>query len=229
MTGKKEAGTRWRNVTVAVREDIFSRANSAGIDIRDTCNRALASLVGIDYSQQNIADRPLPLPVIVAPERPVLPAEGMERKAIRGGRRPVINADDPSAVAKVLSPEPRSRTEPVPDVPSPPVPEAGEGPVSLPRSSQSGPLKKGRGGGMKKRESGGALKRFVTSKISRVDDEAAVLSRDELYEAFSRWCREEKIGPVPDRKAVAVALKNRFAIREKISGGLPCWVNIRLR
>ena len=55
------------------------------------------------------------------------------------------------------------------------------------------------------------------------------VTKDTLYQAFSRWCREHRIAPVPDRKALTVALKNQFAVQEKMADGVPSWTGIRLR
>ena len=66
MAGKKEPGAGWRQTPVLVRADIFSQAHEQGIDISDTCNRALADLLGIDYRQQQLDNVPVPPPVIIA-------------------------------------------------------------------------------------------------------------------------------------------------------------------
>jgi hypothetical protein len=82
----------------------------------------------------------------------------------------------------------------------------------------------------KKRES--AIKKFVSTRIVRVNEDAgtdAVIPKDELYQRFERWCREHSITPVPDRRAFTVALKNQYVIAERTIGGVPYWVNIRLK
>lgn len=71
-----------------------------------------------------------------------------------------------------------------------------------------------------------AIKRFVSEMTSRGDGQVA---KEALYQAFSQWCREHKITPVPDRKAVTVTLKNQLALVEKTDGGEPVWININLR
>ena len=123
----------------------------------------------------------------------------------------------------------QTAVKPVPDVPLPVVMDAGKEARPLSPLPGPGSLKKSQKAGPKKRESGGGLKKFVTEKISRIEADDAIISKDELYQAFGRWCREQKITPVPDRKVVAVALKNQFALQERTADGVPSWVNIRLK
>ena len=73
------------------------------------------------------------------------------------------------------------------------------------------------------------LKKFISAKILRDDAEDAAVPKEELYVLFSRWCREQKKGTVQDAKSVSVALKTRFAFREKTIGGTPCWTGVRLK
>ena len=42
-------------------------------------------------------------------------------------------------------------------------------------------------------------------------------------------CRERRITMAPDRKNLTVALKNQFAMNEKVVDGEPSWVNVRLK
>ena len=72
------------------------------------------------------------------------------------------------------------------------------------------------------------LKKFVTTKITRVDADDAIVSKDDMYEAFTRWCRDHRVTAVPERKVFATMLKNKFAIAEKNIGGTSCWVHVRL-
>ena len=227
--GKKEPGAGWRHVTVAVREDIFLPANEAGLDISDICNRALADLVGVDYCQQQISRQPVPPPVIIAAESPVAGTRGDAPKITPVSRAPVINADDPSAVTKAMRSKRQPTVKPAPEVPVPPVPDAGKDARQLSALPGQGSLKKSQKGVPKKREAGGALKKFVAAKIARIEADDAIISKDELYQTFGRWCREQKITPVPDRKVVSVALKNQFALQERTADGVPSWVNIRLK
>ena len=73
------------------------------------------------------------------------------------------------------------------------------------------------------------LKKFVSTKITRSDADDAVISKDDMYHAFARFCREHKVAKVPDRKAFTIALKNKFAFFDKTINGTPSWVNIRLK
>ena len=73
------------------------------------------------------------------------------------------------------------------------------------------------------------LKKFVTEMILREDLENASITKEALYQAFARWCRERRITMAPDRKNLTVALKNQFAMNEKVVDGEPSWVNARLK
>jgi hypothetical protein len=64
--------------------------------------------------------------------------------------------------------------------------------------------------------------------IARVDADEAVISKEDMYLAFTRWCRDHRVTPVPDRKVFATVLKNKFAIAEKTVAGTSYWINIRL-
>ena len=87
--------------------------------------------------------------------------------------------------------------------------------------------KKGQTTATKKRARGNALKTFFSSKIARSDNEEDRVGKDDLYELFTRFCRDHRITPVPERKAVTVALKNQFALTEKMTDGTPSWTGIR--
>ena len=76
---------------------------------------------------------------------------------------------------------------------------------------------------------GQALKRFIADATIRGEREDDHVTKEALYQAFARWCRELRITPVPDKKTVTIALKNQFAVKENILEGEPAWVNIRLR
>ena len=65
--------------------------------------------------------------------------------------------------------------------------------------------------------------------ITRIDADDAVVPKEDMYLAFTRWCRDHRIATVPDRKVFATLLKNKFAITEKTVAGVSCWINIRLR
>ena len=65
--------------------------------------------------------------------------------------------------------------------------------------------------------------------IARSDAADAVISKDDIYLAFTRFCREQKIAQVPDRKTFTIALKNKFAFFDKTVSGTPSWINVRLK
>jgi len=234
MSGSTDPNSQWRQVSVVIRSDILLKATETGLDISDVLNRRLAEMVGIDYRQQPVAGRLLQDTAISTGS----PAGDQDEKAKHRVRspvlHPVINADDPAAATKVrkakrqVPPEP-SQVTPAPLVPVPvasPQPESAA-PVEYPvvRSSQGGRGKE-RGSGKKGKDE--ILKKFVSAMITRVDDAGANISKEEMYLAFARWCRDHRIAPVPDRKNFATALKNRFAITEKTLGGTSYWMNIRL-
>lgn len=73
------------------------------------------------------------------------------------------------------------------------------------------------------------LKKFIATKLIRDDTGDAAVSKEELYGIFSRWCREQKAGTVPDTREVTVALKTRFAFEEKSISGVPGWAHVRLK
>ncbi len=78
----------------------------------------------------------------------------------------------------------------------------------------------------------GAIKKFVSTRIVRSGDGGGtdtVIPKDELYLRFVNWCGEQEIHTVPDRRAFTVALKTQYAIQERTIGGMPYWVNVRVR
>jgi len=83
--------------------------------------------------------------------------------------------------------------------------------------------------GPKKKAKGTPIKKFMADCVVREDTENCHVTKDLLYQAFTRWCREHRITPVPDRRAVTVTLKNQFAMTEKTIGGEPSWTNLRLK
>jgi hypothetical protein len=234
MTGKKETGATWHHTTVVLRSDIYRRALEKGIDISDACNRALAGLTGSNYHRQQLEEVPAPPPVIIAKNGASPHASVEIKKALSQKLHPVINADDPAAPARVVQakagPEkqaPEAHSAPLP-APVPVLPE--EKPVTAPaETAKKAVVKKGRDTPVKKKPRGDALKPFFSSKITRTDDAEAAISKDEVYELFARFCRDHRITPVPERKAVTVALKNQFALTEKLVDGTPSWTGIRLK
>jgi hypothetical protein len=234
MTGKKEeSGVTWHHTTVVMREDIYRQALEQKIDISDACNRALASLTGSEYPRQQREEVPAPHPVIIARVGSSPPAPGEIKKSPSQKLHPVINADDPAAPARVVQakaqPLKKALAEPSVPVPGPGSPE--EKPVGAPAAptKRAAAIKKGNSTSSKKRSKGDALKIFFSSKIVRTDDAGDRIGKDELYELFTRFCRDNRITPVPERKAVTVGLKNQFALMEKMVDGTPSWTGIRLK
>jgi hypothetical protein len=230
MAAKKEPGLTWRHTSVLVRADIFEQAQKQGLDISDTCNRALADMLGIDYRQQRLDDVPVPPPVIIAKDGG-LPVPVPPVKASPGPHRPpVINADDPTAAGAIAHSRRQPIKKPVVDTTSeketPAENPIQESPKKIPGIQAAQKPKKTP---PKKAEKGDGLKQFIAAKIVRDDAEEAVIPKEELYQIFSRWCREHKISPVPDAKLVAVTLKTRFAFKERLAGGVPCWAGVRVQ
>jgi len=65
--------------------------------------------------------------------------------------------------------------------------------------------------------------------IIRDADPAAVITKDEMYAAFERWCRDKKFIPTPAKQSFAIALKNQLAFSERNLDGIPAWVNVSLK
>ncbi len=230
MAGKKAPGILWRNTSVIVRADIFSKAHEQGIDISNVCNKALADLLGVDYCQQQLDDVPVTRPVIIAQNgSPIEESTGVQG-AHPPGNSTVINADDPTASTTVRNTKRQPKARPAAH-------ETGQGSAPLPKkeavvmsppahAAPAGKVKKPAAGKMPKDE---GLKTFVSTMITRSDEGDAVISKDDMFQAFTRFCREHKVAPVPDRKAFTLALKNKFAFFDKTVNGIPSWVNARLK
>jgi hypothetical protein len=228
MAEKPNPGTQWRHTSVVLREDIFDEALRLGLDISDECNRALADLMGIDYRQQQLQEAAVPQPVIIAD------AGGTGSRQLKKedlpAVSPVINADDPRAAhtvkrEKVQKVTRGRETAPVPEPAASPAPDAPAqkgGRVPSRKQKREAPP-----AGKKKRED--AIRKFIAEKLSRTDQPDAFITKDEVYSAFSRWCRDHRITPVPDRRSVSVALKNRYAFTEKTIDGISVWIHVRLR
>ena len=230
MTGKKETDISWRHTSVVVRADIFSKAHEQGIDISNVCNMALADLLGVDYRQQHLDKVPVTRPVIIAQNAP--PTEGKELAQVThpAGHSPVINADDPTASLTVRTAKQQPKIRPVPKETEPvaaPTERKEVAPI-LPATPTAllGKVKKSAAG---KAQKDNGLKKFVSTKIARSDAGNAVISKDDMYQAFARFCREHKCTMVPDQKAFSIALKNKFAFFDKTISGNPSWVNVRLK
>ncbi len=230
MTAKKEEGAEWRQIPVVLRGDILALAQESGLDISELCNRALACATGIRYDQPPSGDILPAATVIIAHDSTPSDRDTIPAMAQPSGLHPVINADDPGAVTtvkhapripapKILKTLPGRVSAPVKTPGTPPVPAIAAQPEK-PGTPETRPEKKGRGS---------AIKKFVAENILREDAEGNHVSKDALYQAFTRWCREHRVTPVPDRKAVTIALKNQYAMKEKTVDGEPSWVNVRLR
>ena len=230
MTAKKDQNDQWRQTSVVIRADIFLKAGELGLDISNECNLALANLTGIDYRQQHITDREILDPVILDADTQGKGLKRTSRKTLSSDIHPVINADDPTAVTKVI----KAKRQP-------PVKPAMEGPVlkaATPTSSNGAqkttspgisPREKGKPVAPDKKRKDDGMKKFVAAKVTRVDADDAVISKDDMYQAFTRWCRDHRITTIPERKVFATSLKNKFAIAEKTVNGTPCWINVRIR
>jgi hypothetical protein len=234
MTGKIKTDATWHSTSVILRSDIYRKALEQGIDISDTCNRALASLTGSEYYSRQMDEVPTPPPVIIAKDgsSPYAPKE--KEKSPLQKLHPVINADDPAAPAKVvqakIKPTKKAPAEPPAPVPAPApvIPE--EEPIAAPAATtKKAAVKKSQTASTKKRSKGDALRTFFSTHIARSDEEEDRVGKDELYERFARFCRDHRITPVPERKTVTVALKNQFALTEKLVDGTSCWTGIRLK
>ena len=229
MAAKKEPGRAWRHTTVLVRADIFAKAQEQGIDISDTCNQALADLLGVDYRQQQLDSVPVPPPVIIA-KNGGLPT-GVPDAKNTSPQPPVINADDPKAAGTITG----IKRQPVKRAPASPMQESAHpAPEKQPakaieKGTATAPAPKGKRTAPKKAEKGDPIKKFLAAMIVREDDKNTVIAKEELYQIFSRWCREQKVTLVPDQKAVTVALKTRYAFTDRNTGGKPCWTNVRFR
>jgi hypothetical protein len=223
MAGR-ESGDAWHSTTVILQSDIYKQALGQGIDISDACNRALAGLTGVAY---NGPERPAP-PVIIAREGAVPQAHAGAKKTT--AVKPVINADDPAAPAAVIRAKAAKKAPAEHPAPAPAAARPGEDPAAAPAAAPKRSAgNKERGGAPRKRGKGDALKTFFSSRIARTDDPESILGKDELYELFARFCREHRLTPVPERKAVTTALKNRFALMERVVNGTPSWTGIRLK
>jgi hypothetical protein len=230
MAGKNKPGISWRHTSVIVRADIFSKAHEQGIDISDICNKALAELLGVDYCQQRLDDVPVPQPVIIAGNGPRPEGTVPAKEARPAGHSMVINADDPAASATVRTAKREPKSSPVPKEPEPVTtrPRKKEEAVLSP-AADAAPAGMAQKPAAVKTPKDNGMKKFVSTRITRSDADDAVCSKDDMYQAFVRFCREHKIAPVPDRKSFTIALKNKFAFFDKTVNSTPCWVNVRLK
>ena len=230
MTGRPDHNPVWHRTTVLIRADILERAQEHKTDISGVCNQALADHLDIDLRQQPLVLLPAPVPVIIAPDgSPKRPDRTAQESPLP--LHPVINADDPCAVTNV------KRAKKIHPVPAEKVPAA-ELPRDEPHRKQvqtpdtsltSKSQAKGRKPAAGTRGKGDAVKKFMAEKVSRGEPDDATVPKDEMYDLFSRWCRDRKIVPVPERRRFTLALKNQFALGEKTANSVPCWTNIRIK
>jgi hypothetical protein len=229
MTEQKDPAARWHPTEVVLRADIYRMACEKGIDVGDTCNRALADALGIDY-RQKVQEPVLLSSVIIARDGGSAgqPAPSPVPPAAKD-LHPVINADDPSASTKVkLAKQHQAAKVPQP-APAPVRRPGAKDGTPVPAAPKKGTAARQGKGPTGKRSLHEVLKTFFSSRISREADQGAGVSKDEMYETFARWCREHRILPVPDRRSLTVALKNQFALQETVIGGVPSWTGINLK
>ena len=230
MTGKKETDISWRHTSVVLRADIFSKAHEQNLDISNVCNMALAELLGVDYRHQNLDNVPVARPVIIAQNAPAAEGKMHTQGTHPAGHSPVINADDPTASLTVRTAKQQPKTPPAPKETKPVTAPSERKEVAPPSTSApAAPAGKAKIPTTGKAQKDNGLKRFVSTKIARSDTVDAVISKDDMYQAFARFCREHKIAQVPDQKAFSIALKNKFAFFDKTISGNPSWVNVRLK
>jgi hypothetical protein len=223
MAGKKESSMKWRQTAVVIRTDILDQAYQQKIDISETCNRALAERLGIDYRQQKIPEGIVPEPVIVAADgKPVLSNYGPAKH--EASEVPaIINADDPQA-AKTI----KSRHLPkVKNASGTPAPASED--EALPINTLSPAAGKSKKPAPPKKKKEDAAKKFFASMILREDTETALIAKDDMYYTFERWCRDHRLLPVTDKKSFSVTLKNQFAVKETVVNGTPTWIGVRVK
>jgi hypothetical protein len=229
MSGKSDLGNQWRQTLVVIRSDIYSKAVEMGLDISDELNLRLAGRLGIEYWHEQLSDRPLPERIVGAADSKVKRETESRQKPQIPVLHPVINADDPASAVKVRKARRQVVPVPVLTIPVPDMylsPEKDKSPVHLASDVHMNGLTKS--GKSKKTGKDDVLKKFITSKITRVDADDAVISKDDMYQAFTRWCRDHRIVTLPERRVFATLLKNKYAITEKTINGTSCWVHVRL-
>jgi hypothetical protein len=230
MSAKKDPNDQWRQTTVVIRSDIFLKAVELGLDISNECNLALANQTGIDYRQQHLSDRVITDPVILDADTQIKELKRTSRKIPLPDIHPVINADDPTAITRVMKTKQRPPVKPVAELPdlkdSAPITAATSQKIPAKRVSIG---ERGKTVAPDKKKKDDSLKKFVAAKIIRVDADDAVVTKDDMYQAFTRWCRDHRIAAVPERKVFATSLKNKFAFTEKTVNGTPCWMNVQIK
>jgi len=219
MGAEKVAGPGWQQVTVLLRSDIVAAAEKKRLDVNDECNRVLAARLGISY--------PPPIRTLSHPSSRVIvaPDAAPARTAVPAAAPPVINAEDPTVPGKVLREKKEKKAVPA-QKPHEPAP-AKAAPAAPPAAVSAKPAPKTRAKGRK----GDPIQRFVSTRIVREAEEGpdAIIAKDELYQRFERWCRDQDYGAVPERRVFSVELKNKYAFLERTVGGTPSWVSLRLK
>jgi len=222
MTDTGDPAERWLPTEVIIRADIYQAARACDIDIGEVCNRALAKAVGIGYEKKAGQSASLSSVIVAVDGGTKNPAASPAASRSRA-LHPVINADDPAARSKVklIKPQPAAaRTQ---------EPNPGEKENILPAGvdgRRANTLRQTKSPAKKTRQD--LMKRFFSSCITRRDEEGPGISKDALYDAFTRWCREHRIQPVPDRRSLTVALKNQFALQEAVINDIPSWTGVQL-
>lgn len=235
MTARKGDDPRWRHTSVLIRDDIFSLAQKRGLNLSHECNQALADRLGLDYHQQQLPSETIAEPVIIAAEQKPGPAPHFppQKEQILP---PVLNADDPKTPAKVLlqKKEPAARIphqkRDIEPAPKQDKPQDSAVPSRHPKASPHAP-KKDNIKSTEKKGRENAVRRFVNEKVVRTDTggaEGSVVSKDEMYQRFVRWCRAHSVSPVPDKRSFGVAMKNRFVVQDGTVNSEPCWINVKL-
>ena len=127
---------------------------------------------------------------------------------------------------KVLR-EKKERKSPAVAKPQEPTPSRPAIPVPSTAAAAAKPSSKTRAKGRK----GDAIQRFVSTRIVREAEESpdAIVAKDELYQRFERWCRDQDYDTIPERRVFSVALKNKYAFAERTVGGTASWVSIRIK
>lgn len=225
MSTRKSSGMTWHQMEIPIRSDIFEKVTDLHLDIKDECNRALAKIAGIDFS----AALPASASQVTREQPAPDPAPGTKRGK-PASLRPVMNAEDPRSPAQVLRDKQdaahqkkRAPHEPAPVVDSVPAPVIPDESRPLSGSARASPAEK--------RTKEDTLKKYVKTRIARAEEESpdTIIPKDELYTLFERWCREQNIAKIPERRAFFVTLKNKYAFSDRMIGQKPCFVNIRMR
>jgi hypothetical protein len=231
MAGKKETSAQWRQTPVVIRADILEQAHLQKINISEACNQAIAERLGIDFRQQKIPEGAVTEPVIIAPnEAPALPGHTPAKPGAPSATA-IINADDPLA-AKTIKSKNLPKEKPALDVPTPvpvPTPASVSKKDAIPLHAPSLSKGKGKTAAPPRKKKDDAAKKFFTTMILREYADTERIPKDELYYTFERWCRNNRILPVPDKKAFSVTLKNQFAVKEMMVIGTPMWVGVRVK